>query len=70
MTATVFVPCDSAARSVGADEVAAAVVQEAAARRIELTVVRTGSRGLLWLEPLVEVQTGFGRTALRPGGRR
>ena len=53
---TIFVPRDSAARSVGADEVAA---------RIEAltgeTVVRTGSRGMLWLEPLVEVDTPAGR---------
>jgi formate dehydrogenase iron-sulfur subunit len=66
MTATVFVPGDSAARSVGADEVAAALVHGSAARRVELTVVRTGSRGLLWLEPLVEVQTATGRTAYGP----
>lgn len=43
-----FVPKDAAAKSVGADEVAAALL----ARGDE--VVRTGSRGLLWLEPLVE----------------
>ena len=66
MTATVFVPCDSAARSVGADEVAAAVVQEASARGVGVDVVRTGSRGLLWLEPLLEVQTGSGRVAYGP----
>ena len=66
MTVTVFVPRDSAARSVGADEVAAAVVQEAAARRIEIKVVRTGSRGLLWLEPLLEVATPRGRTGYGP----
>ncbi|MFN8110578.1 MAG: NADH-ubiquinone oxidoreductase-F iron-sulfur binding region domain-containing protein [Thermoleophilia bacterium] len=46
---TVFVPGDSAARSVGADEVAAAFAAGGA------RVVRTGSRGMLWREPLVEV---------------
>jgi formate dehydrogenase iron-sulfur subunit len=51
----VFVPGDAAAVSVGADEVAAAF--EAAAT----PVVRTGSRGMLWLEPLVEVETDEGR---------
>ena len=51
MSARVFVPGDAAAISVGADEVAAAF--EAAGA----TVVRNGSRGMLWLEPLVEVET-------------
>ena len=52
---TVYVPGDAAATSVGADEVAAAF--EAAGAR----VVRNGSRGMLWLEPLVEVETDRGR---------
>ena len=51
----VFVPGDAAAVSVGADEVAAAF--EAAGA----VVVRNGSRGMLWLEPLVEVETEAGR---------
>jgi formate dehydrogenase iron-sulfur subunit len=51
MTATtVWVPCDTAAVSVGADDVAAALAQSGA------TVRRNGSRGMLWLEPLVEVE--------------
>ena len=66
MTATVFVPRDSAARSVGADEVSVAVAREAEARRLPVEVVRTGSRGLLWLEPLVEVQTAAGRVGYGP----
>ena len=53
MTA-LFLPKDSAARSVGADEVAAALTG-AAAGRSDLSLVRTGSRGMLWLEPLLEV---------------
>lgn len=53
---TIFVPRDSAARSVGADEVAARIEQLTGE-----TVVRTGSRGMLWLEPLVEVDTPAGR---------
>ena len=55
MTARIFVPGDAAAVSVGADEVAAAF--EAAGAH----VVRNGSRGMLWLEPLVEVETDAGR---------
>lgn len=58
----VFVPCDSAALSVGADEVAAAIAQ------IDPTIeiVRNGSRGALWLETLVEVETPTGRMAFAP----
>ena len=52
---TVFVPRDTAARSVGADDVAAAVVSEAARRGESVAVVRNGARGLYWLEPMVEV---------------
>jgi len=57
----VFVPTDSAALAVGADEVAAAIAAEAAARGVAIELVRTSSRGLFWLEPLVEVQTERGR---------
>jgi len=56
----VYVPRDSAARSVGADDVAAAL---AAAGH---EVIRNGSRGLLFLEPLVEVETAEGRIAYGP----
>ncbi len=58
----VFVPRDSAARSVGADEVAERIAT--AGRGVE--VVRTGSRGMLWLEPLVEVETPAGRVGYGP----
>ena len=62
----IFVPKDAAALSVGASHVAAAIVAEAASRNIEIEIVRNGSRGLLWLEPLVEVQTAHGRMAYGP----
>lgn len=52
---TVWVPCDASAVAVGADEVAAAF--EAAGVRVR----RNGTRGMLWLEPLVEVETDAGR---------
>jgi formate dehydrogenase iron-sulfur subunit len=55
----VFVPRDAAALAVGADEVAAALAQYA-------DVVRTGSRGLFWLEPMIEVETPEGRIAYGP----
>ncbi len=62
----VFVPADAAACSVGADDVASAIVKEAAARGVPVEVVRTGTRGLLWLEPMVEVETQEGRVAYGP----
>jgi formate dehydrogenase iron-sulfur subunit len=57
----VYIPRDSAARSVGADEVAAAI-----ARLPGVEIIRTGSRGLLWLEPMIEVETASGRIAYGP----
>jgi formate dehydrogenase iron-sulfur subunit len=62
----VYVPRDAAARSVGADEVADAVIAEATGRGLDVELVRNGSRGLLWLEPLVEVATEGGRYAFGP----
>ncbi|MBV9996678.1 MAG: hypothetical protein JO127_15850 [Caulobacteraceae bacterium] len=66
MTSRLFVPKDAAALAVGADEVVRALTQAAgkAGRRIE--VVRTGSRGLFRLEPLVEVETDEGRIGYGP----
>ncbi len=63
---TVFVPRDSAARALGADETAAALVVEAARRGLAIDLVRNGSRGLFWLEPMVEVATPAGRLAYGP----
>jgi len=60
MTARLFIPKDSAAVAVGADDVARAF----AARGID--AVRTGSRGLYWLEPMIEVETPEGRIAYGP----
>ncbi|MFZ9213351.1 MAG: formate dehydrogenase beta subunit, partial [Candidatus Nanopelagicales bacterium] len=52
----VFVPIDDAACSVGANEVALEIETQAKARNIEIELIRNGSRGMLWLEPLVEVE--------------
>jgi formate dehydrogenase iron-sulfur subunit len=62
----VYVPCDAAALAVGADRVAAALTREAAARGIEIALIRNGSRGMFWLEPLVEIETPQGRTGFGP----
>ncbi len=58
----VFLPKDAAALSVGADEVAQALRAHAPA----LELVRTGSRGLLWLEPLLEVELDGARYGFGP----
>jgi formate dehydrogenase iron-sulfur subunit len=62
----VYVPSDTTARSLGADGVAAAIAAEAARRNEQLTVVRNGSRGLYWLEPMVEVEIAGKRLAYGP----
>ena len=66
MSITVFVPRDSVALALDADAVALAILAEAGRRGRALRVVRNGSRGMLWLEPLVEVQTAQGRVAYGP----
>ena len=62
----VYVPRDAAALAVGADEVAAALVAGCAQRGQPLELVRNGSRGMFWLETLVEVDTPQGRVAYGP----
>jgi formate dehydrogenase iron-sulfur subunit len=62
----IFVPIDAAARSVGADDTARAIIAEAQRRQLSVDVVRNGSRGLLWLEPLVEVELAGRRYAYGP----
>lgn len=66
MTTIIFVPRDAAALAVGADRVAAAISREIEMRGVDARVVRNGSRGLLWLEPMVEVRTEHGRIAYGP----
>jgi len=57
----VYVPLDAAARAAGADDVAAALAAQPG-----VSVVRNGSRGMLWLEPMIEVATPQGRIAYGP----
>lgn len=63
MTVRVYVPCDAAALSMGADDVAAAIAKQGGDN---VEIIRNGSRGMLWLEPLVEVETEKGRVAYGP----
>jgi formate dehydrogenase iron-sulfur subunit len=66
MSLRVFVPRDAGALAVGADEVASALRAAAERRHVEIDIVRTGSRGLYWLEPMVEFATADGRIAFGP----
>jgi formate dehydrogenase iron-sulfur subunit len=66
MTTTVYVPRDMMAVALGADRVAAALAEGARARSLDVRIIRNGSRGLQWLEPLVEVTTEAGRIAYGP----
>ncbi len=66
MTFTIYIPADSAAVSVGADDVALLIAAEASKKKIDLVIIRNGTRGALWLEPLVEVLTPDGRIAYGP----
>jgi formate dehydrogenase iron-sulfur subunit len=61
-----FIPRDAAALAVGAESVLAAIRQHAASHGIELTIIRNGSRGMFWLEPLVEIETLQGRIGFGP----
>ncbi|MCF8502021.1 MAG: formate dehydrogenase, partial [Rhodospirillum sp.] len=63
---TVYVPRDAAALSMGADAVAREIAGEADRRGLSVKIVRNGSRGLLWLETLVEVALPEGRVAYGP----
>lgn len=66
MSTKVYIPRDSAALSMGANEVAQQIAAEAARRGIPVEIIRNGSRGMHWLEPMVEVATPQGRIAYGP----
>ena len=61
-----YIPRDAAARALGAEDVVAAVQAEAARRGVTVQIIRNGSRGMVWLEPLVELDTPDGRMAFGP----
>lgn len=62
----IYIPRDAAAVSVGADELVIAFESLAATRKLAIEIIRPGSRGLLWLEPMIEVATPEGRVAFGP----
>ena len=63
---TLYVPCDSAALAAGADDVVDALHHHAEKHGVAIDIQRNSSRGLFWLEPLVEVLTPQGRVAYGP----
>lgn len=62
----IYVPLDSAAKALGADQVADAIKAEAETRGLDVTLIRNGTHGMIWLEPLVEIDNGAGRQAFGP----
>ena len=62
----IYLPLDSAAVALGADEIAHAIEKHAHAKGVAVTLVRNGSRGMVWLEPMVEVENPKGRLAFGP----
>ena len=66
MSTRIFIPGDSGAVALGADRLAARMAEALKARGSDARIVRNGSRGLYWLEPMVEVETEAGRVAYGP----
>ena len=66
MSTTVYVSGDASALALGADRVARAIAAHASRNGADVRIVRNGSRGMFWLEPLVEVATPAGRIGYGP----
>jgi len=66
MSYKIFIPRDSSALSLGADKVYKEILSESKKRDINIEIIRNGSRGLFWLEPMIEVETSKGRVAYGP----
>ena len=62
----IYIPGDAVAVACGADGIAAAIAAAAAKRKIDIKIARNGSRGMHWLEPMLEVATAGGRIAYGP----
>lgn len=63
---TFHLSCDSVARALGTDQTARALAAAAARRGLEVEIRRNSSRGLYWLEPLLEMDTPQGRFGFGP----
>lgn len=62
----VYVPMDTAAVAAGANALVPAITELAKAQGQQIEIVRNGTHGMLWLEPLVEIDTPQGRIAYGP----
>jgi formate dehydrogenase iron-sulfur subunit len=62
----IYVPRDSSAKAVGADDVAVAISKEAKAKKISVQIIRNSSRGMAFVEPFVEIETSKGRVGYGP----
>jgi len=62
----IYIPLDSVAVALGADALVAALQAEADRRGVAVQIIRNGSRGMVWLEPLVEVVSDAGRLGFGP----
>ena len=62
----VYIPRETTADSLGAELLVKAIATEAKYRKLDIEIVRNGSRGACWLEPLVEVETDKGRVGYGP----
>lgn len=65
-TISIYIPRDTAAIAMGVEELIEPILAQAKTQGIELNIIRNGTRGLLWLEPLIEVLTEQGRVAYGP----
>jgi formate dehydrogenase iron-sulfur subunit len=66
MTVKIYIPRDAGALSLGAEKVAEAIAHEISVRGIDAKIIRNGSRGMFWLEPLVEVEVSGKRIGYGP----
>jgi len=66
MTLKVYVPRDTTANARGANKIASLIERLALNHGVDIKLVRNSSRGLYWLEPLVEVDTAEGRVGFGP----
>ena len=62
----IYVPREAAALSLGADDVAERIATAAKKNKTDVEIVRNGSWGITWLEPMIEVTVGDQRIAYGP----
>ena len=62
----IYLPLDSVSVALGADDIATAITAHASKTGVQVELIRNGSRGMVWLEPLVEMETPEGRIGFGP----